>query len=87
MGDILTPVETDSLIAPDTLLNMISCGCRADGFGVSCGCRKMGVHCSALCSKCSGQTCNNAAPMPSLLDDDERETEESTAISDDEDDD
>ena len=86
MGDILTPVETDRPIAPDTLLNMISCGCRADGCGVSCGCRKMGVHCSALCSKCSGQTCNNAAPMPSLLDD-ERETEESTPISDDEDDD
>lgn len=89
MEDILTPVETDRPIAPDSLLNMISCGCRADGCGVSCGCRKMGIHCSAMCTKCSGQTCNNAAPMASLLDD-EGETEESTPVSaksDDEEDD
>lgn len=74
LNEILTPIETDRPIAPDTLLNMISCGCRADGCGVSCGCRKMGVPCSALCTNCSGQTCNNAALMPSLLND-EGETE------------
>ena len=28
---ISTPVETDSPIAPDTLLNMVSCGCKPDG--------------------------------------------------------
>lgn len=86
LEDILTPVETDRPIAPDTLLNMVSCGCRADGCGVSCGCRKMGVHCSALCTKCSGQTCTNAAPMPSLLDH-EGETEEPVSAESDEDDD
>ncbi|KAK3894759.1 hypothetical protein Pcinc_001483 [Petrolisthes cinctipes] len=68
LEDILTPVDTDRPIAPDTLLNMISCGCKADGCGLSCGCRKMGVHCSAVCTKCTGQTCNHAAPMPPLLD-------------------
>ena len=76
--DILTPVDTDRPIAPATLLNMISCGCKADGCGVSCGCRKMGVPCSALCTKCMGQTCNNPAPMASLLD---IEVDESTPIS------
>ena len=80
LEDILTPVETDQPIAPDTLLNMISCGCRADGCGVSCGCRKMGVNCSALCSKCIGQTCNNAAPVHLLMDI-EGDPEESTLIS------
>ena len=87
LDDILAPVETDRPIAPDTLLNLISCGCRADGCGVSCGCRKMGVHCSALCTKCSGQSCNNAAPMPSLLNN-EGETEEPDSVeSDDNEDD
>ena len=80
LEDILTPVATDCPIAPDTLLNMISCGCRADGCGMSCGCRKMGVHCSALCIKCGGKTCNNAAQMPYLLDD-EGEIEDSTCFS------
>ena len=89
LENILTPVDTDCLIAPGTLLKMISCGCRADGCGVSCGSRKMGVYCSALCTKCTGQTCNNATPMPCLLDAEE-EIEESTPVSpetDDEDDD
>ena len=72
LEDILTPVDTDRPIAPETLLDMISCGCRADGCGMSCGCRKMGVHCSVLCTNCTGKTCNNAAPMPSLQDTDGR---------------
>jgi len=29
----LTPVETDLIVAPDTLLNMVSCGCKVDGCG------------------------------------------------------
>jgi len=70
----------DFPIAPDALLNMISLGCKADGCGVSCGCRKIGVHCSVLCTKCNGQTCKNAAPVPSLLDT-EGETEELTPVS------
>lgn len=80
LEDILTPVETDQPIAPDRLLNMISCGCRANGCGVSCGCRKMGVNCSALCSKCIGQTRNNAAPVHLLMDI-VGDPEESTLIS------
>lgn len=88
LEDILIPVETDHPIAPDCLLNMISCGCKADSCGASCGCRKMGVHCSAMCTNCSGKTCKNAAQMPSFIDDDE-ETEAPRPVSpetDDEDD-
>ena len=72
----LTPIETDRPIAPETLLNMVLCCCKADGCGVSCGCSRHGVHCSNLCSKCNGQTCNNVAPASSLLDADEGEIEE-----------
>ena len=40
----LTPVETDRPPAPDTLLNLISCGCKEDRCGsMSCGCRKLGL--------------------------------------------
>jgi len=81
---MLTPVETDRLIAPDTLLNMISCGCKADGCGGSCGCRKLGVFCSSLCSKCSGQTCNNA--VSTVFDVDEEQPEVTSLETDDEDD-
>ena len=86
LEDILIPVETDHPIAPDCLLNMISCGCKADSCGASCGCRKMGVHCSSMCT--NGKTCKNAAQMPSFSDDDE-ETEAPRPVSpetDDEDD-
>ena len=72
----LTPIETDRPIAPDTLLNMVSCCCKADGCGVSCGCKRHGVYCSNLCSKCNGQTCKNVAPASFLLDMDEGEIEE-----------
>jgi len=61
-NNIFLPVETEHTIAPDTLLNMISCSCKANGCGATCICRKMRVHCSTLCTKCSGKTCHNAAP-------------------------
>ena len=61
---ILTSVESCVPIAPDMLLNVISCDCKADSCGISCGCRKIGVYCSEVCKKCNGQTCNNTAPVP-----------------------
>ena len=66
------PIDNDRPIAPDSLLNLISCACKADGFKSSCGCRKIGVLCSPLCSKCSGQSCHNATPSDlSSLNEDE----------------
>ena len=83
LEDILTPIDSDPPIAPETFLNMISCGCKADGCGVSCGCRKTGVHSSTLCANCCGQTCNNVAPAPLLNENDNDER----SNTDDEDDD
>ena len=57
-GGILTPVETDSPVAPNTLLNMVSCGCKPDGCKtMTCSFKKLGLHCTKMCRKCSGQTC------------------------------
>ena len=66
LEDILIPEETEKPIAPDCLLNMISCGCKEDGCGALCGCRRIGVglRCSSMCTKCNGQTCSNAAQIP-----------------------
>ena len=86
LEDILTPVDIDYPIAQDTLLNMISCGCGADGCGSvmwlqdDWGVLLCPVYKSALIK---------LATMPCLLDAEE-ETEESTPVSqatDDEDDD
>ena len=52
--DILVPVGTDQPVAPECLLNMVSCGCKA-GCGRACSCRKLGLHCSQMCSHCLGQ--------------------------------
>ena len=67
MEGTLTPVENERPVAPDRLLNLISCSCKANGCTATCGCKKLGVYCSTLCSKCEGETCNNAAPMSNLL--------------------
>ena len=49
--------------------------------------QKDGVHCSTLCTKCSGQTCDNAALAQSVLDVDEEEIEEQVPVSSESDDD
>src|SRR6218665_2017702 len=60
----LEPLETDIAIAPDTLLNMVSCGCKADGCSyMTCSCKKLGLFCTSMCSQCIGQTCNNTSPI------------------------
>ncbi|KAG1715034.1 hypothetical protein GQR58_000608 [Nymphon striatum] len=75
----LAPVETDRPVAPDSLLNMVSCGCKPDGCSnMTCSCNKLGLFCTSMCSKCSGQTCNNTTP--SLLDVDDEEIEPSSVV-------
>ena len=54
----LIPVETDQPVAPDSLLNLVSCGCKRD-CGKACGCRKLGLHCTPMCSQCEGHNCTN----------------------------
>ncbi|KAG1674091.1 Multidrug resistance-associated protein 1 [Nymphon striatum] len=75
----LTPVETDMPVAPESLLNMVSCGCKPDGCSnMTCSCNKLGLFCTSTCSKCSGQTCNNTTP--SLLDVDDEDIAPSSVV-------
>ena len=38
---ILEPVETNMAVAPDSLLNLVSCGCKPDGCSsMICSCKK-----------------------------------------------
>lgn len=68
----LTPVETDMPVAPDSLLNMMSRGCKPDDCSnMTCSYKKLGLFCTSMCNKCSGQTCNNTTP--SLLDVDDED--------------
>ena len=62
----LYPVLTHKAIAPDNLLEMISCGCKS-GCTRNCDCRKISIHCTTMCKECNGRTCSNI-PME---DDDE----------------
>ena len=69
-GDLI-PITTDLPVAPDKLLHMVSCGCKADGCGAACGCRKLGLYCTSMCLKCVGATCQNATPISLAIDDEE----------------
>ena len=64
----LVPVESDCPVAPNFLLNIVACGCKADRCNISCGCKKLGSFCTSMCDKCMGKTCNNSTPK--LLDSD-----------------
>ena len=85
---VLTPVETDIAVAPGTLLNMVSCGCKPDGCrSMTCSCKKLGLFCTLMCSKCSGHNCNNTAPTLIADDDDNVDINTSDTASDDEEED
>ena len=78
--DILTLICTDCPIAPDKLLNMISCGCKPGGCSILCSCRNIGVYCSILCMKCNGKTCNNTPPETYIDSDEEIDEPVSTIL-------
>ena len=58
-NSILFPVGSHKPPAPDSLLNLISCGCKA-GCGKACSCWKTRIKCSVLCADCAGASCTNA---------------------------
>ena len=53
----LLPVPTYLPSAPDKLLHVMSCNCKAGCTG-ACGCRRAGMPCSTICS-CVGVACSN----------------------------
>lgn len=57
---VLFPIATDRAAAPDRVLKIVSCGCKAS-CRKKCKCRKAGLFCTAMCSSCCGQTCEKSA--------------------------
>ena len=57
-GQMIVPVESDQQLAPTSLLNLVSCGCKG-GCTRACECRKLVLHCTPMCSQCGGQTYTN----------------------------
>ena len=62
IDDMLISIYTDRPAASDSVLRMVSCGCKTD-CGKRCSCRKAGMDCSAMCSKCIGRNCTNVCPF------------------------
>ena len=58
----LTPVRTSKAVAPENLLKVIRCSCKAKkkqcGTNV-CTCRKHGIKCIAACGRYHGESCDN----------------------------
>ena len=68
----LVPLEMDIPVAPETLLTMVSCGCKPEGCSnMMCSCKKLGLFCTSMCSKCIGHSCNNTAPPLNISDEEE----------------
>src|SRR6218665_4162543 len=60
--NMMLPVETDQPVAPESILKLVSCGCKA-GYGKTYGCLKLQLNCTAMCSQCEGQTCKSVATL------------------------
>ena len=54
----LIPVPTDKDPAPESLLNIIRCGCKSV-CGSRCSCRRAGLKCVSSCKECCGISCSN----------------------------
>ena len=61
-AEILVPVTSDLLPAPDDLLRIIRCNCHGDCGTMRCTCKKHGITCSIVCGNCKGSGCMNSTP-------------------------
>ena len=61
-NSVLLPVGTEQQPAPENILKMIRCGCKAGCKTVLCGCRKLGLECSGVCQNCKGDCLNSGRP-------------------------
>ena len=68
--EILVPVTTDMLPAPDDLLCMIRCNCKSDCGTMRYTCKKHGITCSIVCGNCKGSGCMNSTSNEDDNDDD-----------------
>ncbi|KAJ8868368.1 hypothetical protein PR048_029884 [Dryococelus australis] len=76
-GGFLVPILTSQAPAPESLLRLISCGCKT-GCGYRCECRCAGLTCSTMCGHCRGGSCMNKKIQDFHGSDDEDDPEEAT---------
>ncbi|KAJ8868384.1 hypothetical protein PR048_029900 [Dryococelus australis] len=76
-GGFLVPVLTSQAPAPESLLRLVSCGCKT-GCGYRCECRCAGLTCSTMCGHCRGGSCMNIKIQDFHGSDDEDDPEEAT---------
>jgi hypothetical protein len=69
-GNNLFPIATEEPVAPDFLLKLIFCSCKA-GCSKACRCRKAGLSCTAMCGHCRGLSCTNCADTLTSFEDDD----------------
>ena len=76
--DRFVPIMTDLQPAPDGILNVVRCKCKAGSerscVTQLCSCRKHGLPCVAACKNCNGEACENIATHPTILHTDETVT-------------
>ena len=79
----LAPVETDILVATDTFLNIVSCGCQPHGGdNMTSSSKKLGLLCMSMCNNCIGQSCNNITRTLDVSDEDTTETVDDISVQD-----
>ena len=59
-NNMMIPKYTDLLCAPEELLKIISCNCKAGCSSMRCSCKKNGLICSSTCGECCGYSCENS---------------------------
>ena len=57
---IFTPTGTLDSIAPDSLRNLISCGCKTGCKNTTCSCRRNNMRCVPFCINCAGSDSKNS---------------------------
>jgi len=72
----LAPIMTNFPAAPDDILNVIRCKCKAGcKMQSNCSCRANNLKCVTACKYCQGEECTNTEPTdPSTSSDGETDT-------------
>jgi len=68
---LLIPVATDLEAAPEDILNVVRCKCKAESSNPCgtrlCSCQKHGLSCVPACKNCYGELCHNVKQSPVLF--------------------
>ena len=77
-GDVM-PVTTFDTIAPEGLIELVSCKCKGDCTKGWCACKKGNTNCTDLCG--CGDICLNTDALPTSVEDNENENNEDSSFS------